>query len=67
VNAQFRHEKTGLFGAEHDQQKRTRSREGLRVQTKPSSVEKQNEVKRSKESPKQKMSWMMMHQWTKST
>ena len=65
MNAQFRHEKTGLFGAEHVQQKRTRNREDFRARAKPSSVEKLNEVKGSKESSKQKRSWMTMHQRAK--
>jgi hypothetical protein len=50
-----------LCGAERDQRKRTASHESLSTWANPSSVEKLNEARRSKENLKQKKGWRTKH------
>ncbi len=63
ANVSFRHEKTGLCGAEREQRRGTAHQEGLNTWEKLFSVEKLNEARRSKGSLKQKKGWKMKTRW----
>ena len=61
ANAQSRHEKIGLSGAERDQRRGTAHQKGLNTWSKLSSMEKLIEARKSKGSLKQKKGERMKH------